>query len=239
MNEFECAARGSAKRAVIVLFVVAECAVYLALQFFFTPLLRYATVLIPFALSLFSLRRGGEALIPLALMTTMAADYFFVLCVPPRKTVAVLLFIIVQTLYCLRIHRELPLRAKGFLLAARGALGAGILLFSIRVGMRSFLLIAAALYFPNLLANAIEGVLVDRREPIVFGLILFLLCDLCVGLSYLFETGLFVPNESLEMGVLCKRIAWAFYPPSQLLISLTAFVGSRNEISDAGSFCAE
>lgn len=167
--------------------------------------IKYGGILLCLLYALLCALRGGDRLVLPALLFTTGADWF--LLVKGRHLeLGVILFLVVQTLYLLRLRRQgagscLWLRAALALLA-----GAAVALCR----MISPLNLLAALYFSQLLSNMILAWFA-RRRLFAAGLTLFVCCDVCVGL---YNLGVAVSLTGVGM--------WLFYLPSQVLIVLSA-----------------
>lgn len=151
-------------------------------------------------------------LVAAALCFTAAADWFL-LVRDEHYLAGVGLFLIVQGLYALRIHR---LRGTvSPLLFLRGTLlllcGAGELMEPSLLSLW-----AALFYFSNLCVNTVEAfALGPSRRGFAVGLLLFVCCDLCVGA---WNVSLFLPPA---LGEFARVGMWLFYLPSQVLIVLS------------------
>ena len=174
---------------------------------------KYAGILLCLAFACLEATRGGDKLIPPALACTALAD-LFLLVLNRHYLLGVAIFLVVQTLYLLRLRRAgtdsaLWLRSGLALLLALGVYW---------LGMASPLNLLVCLYFSQLLSNACLAWSVKGRSGRLFalGLTLFVGCDLCVGLFNL--SGL-VPDPLYQFA----RVGmWLFYLPSQVLIALSA-----------------
>lgn len=181
--------------------------------------LKYGGILLCFLWTLGAAANRDGIRTAAALAFTLLAD-LFLLVLDRWYLAGVSAFCVVQLLYLARIHRagkrslavQLLLRAilAGILLAAAAILGAltpltGVTLF----------------YFSQLLSNAVAALSLGWRGRIfALGLVLFIGCDLCVGLRNL-SAALpgavsFSPLPFVQIGM------WLFYLPSQVLISLSA-----------------
>ncbi len=162
-----------------------------------TIVLKYAGILLCVLFSIVSAYRGGEKLLPFALLFTAAADWF----------------LLVQSIYLFYLYREtgklwLPVRAA-FLPLVVVLLGV--------TGLFSPENLEAGFYFSLILVNMSLSWTRKGRRARLFsaGLSLFVLCDLCVGLhnlSWLIPDGL---AAFTRIGM------WLFYLPSQVLITLS------------------
>ena len=178
---------------------------------------KYLAIALCLAMALTALRRPAGRLMAAALALTLLADTFLLLldvCYP----VGVACFCGVQALYLVRIRRAggwpaplcLVLRCG---LAAAGLIGAGAL------GLLDPLTALALVYFSQLLCNGLESLFLRPRGAGVrlfsAGLLLFLGCDLCVGLHNL---PLPIPTALTSFAAVGM---WLFYLPSQVLLTLS------------------
>ena len=172
--------------------------------------IKYASIVLCLGFSAFLSARGGEKLVTAAMGFTLAADTFLLL-LDTAYVAGVALFCAVQALYFVRIYRLngrrawLPARLA-LLLAATAALW--------MADMLSPLNLLAALYFTAFVCNAAQSLSV-KNAPFSVGLMLFLCCDICVGVHNapeLFPAGLV---SFTDIGM------WLFYLPSQVLITLS------------------
>ena len=185
--------------------------------------LKYAGVLLCLAFALSRLRRGylHSALTAAALAFTVVAD-LFLLVLDRWYLAGVLVFWVVQGLWLTRIRL-----AGGWplprCLAVRLGLPAAALAVLYALNALLPLNIAAAIYFSQLLANAAESrTLIPARtwgRTLHLGLVLFIGCDVCVGLhNVTAAAGLALP---LWLGQAAALGMWLFYLPSQVLLALS------------------
>ena len=207
-------------RNTLLLFLLPECVLYtvflamaLAGHGALSICVKYAGILLCLAFACLAAARGGDRLIPFALACTALAD-LFLLVLNRYYPLGVAIFLVVQTLYLLRLRRDgadsaLWLRAGLALILALAVYG---------LGMLSPLNLLVCLYFSQLLSNTCLAWTVKGRFQRLFalGLTLFVGCDVCVGLFNL--SGL-VPDALYQFA----RVGmWLFYLPSQVLIALSA-----------------
>ena len=173
---------------------------------------KYAGVLLCLAFSLLCALRGGDRLVPAALALTACADWFL-LVRNDHYAAGIALFLCVQTVYFVRLRRAGA--DSGYVLRSGLALGAGLAAYALN--MASPVNLLAALYFSQLLSNAVLAWRLrgSRWRRFALGLTLFVGCDVCVGL---FNARL--PNLALYF--LAGVGMWLFYLPSQVLIALSA-----------------
>jgi len=174
--------------------------------------IKYAGVLLCLGFSLLCAARGGDRLTAPALAITAGADWFL-LVRNDHYALGILLFLCVQTVYFIRLRLAGTVRA--YFLRSGLALGAGLAVYA--AGMASPVNLLAALYFSQLLSNAVLAWTLEGKRWRLFalGLALFVGCDTCVGLfNALPGSSPLYPAVSVGM--------WLFYLPSQVLIALSA-----------------
>lgn len=209
-------------RRAVAAFLLAEAAVYaafLTIDLAGTPgpgvALKYAGILLCLIFSLCSARRGGDRTVFPALLLTAGAD-LLLLVMQRAYPLGVLLFLVVQSLYLIRLR--LASRRVWWLLRAGTPLLLGAALFGL--GAAEPLPLLAALYFSQLTVNTLIAWTLHGRRWRLFalGLTLFACCDVCVGL---FNAPAFLPVPAPLYGF--ARVGmWLFYLPSQILIVLSA-----------------
>ncbi len=198
--------------AITAAFIIIEAALYaifltldLTGRSGHTIWLKYGGILLCLLYALLCALRGGDRLVFPALLFTAGADWFL-LVRGDHLILGVALFLVVQTLYLIRLRRmgsqsHYWLRSMLVLL-----LGVAVFAFS----LVSWLNLLVALYFSQLLSNAILA-WSARKWLFAVGLTLFVCCDICVGM---FNLGILYSFASVGM--------WLFYLPSQVLIVLSA-----------------
>lgn len=184
--------------------------------------LKYCAILLCLVLVWTRTASGGERLVFFALLLTATAD-FFLLVLGQYLICGLLLFICVQALYAWRIHLD---TATTGLLRCIVPL---VVWFSLwRMELMSMEYLLAGLYFPQLVCNAVLAWRLPSPWGRLFalGLILFVGCDVCVGLWNL-------PGIPEAVEQLAGYGMWLFYLPSQVLIVLSARTASvQREMSE-------
>ena len=190
---------------------------------------KYTAVCLCCLTALLGAKTSDGRLVALALCFTLGADWFL-LVRNDHYTLGVCLFIVVQLLYAYRLYLlrgnqasvpGLRLRIALLLILLSVATLVTVVLYSWRDGppRRSvvqtlwscFSLILPLFYFVNLCVNAAEAFALGRPcRSFAWGLLLFVLCDVCVG--------------AFNLGLLTSFTwwgSWLFYLPSQVLIVLS------------------
>lgn len=208
-------------------FLCTEAAVYVAFLFLdltgtgivWSTALKYASVLLCFALACFRARNTDGRLVCAALGFTLLAD-LFLLVLNRWYLAGVCVFCVVQGLYLVRLLRLRDGRVW-FRLLLRALLALAALIAVTALGALEPLTAVTALYFSQLVANGVESLILGRRYALFsVGLLLFICCDLCVGLQNL--SG-FLPVEGWGWLFQFARVGmWLFYLPSQVLIALSS-----------------
>ena len=213
----------------VLLFVLTECILYVSFLVLdltsssglLSTILKYCSILLCFFFGLMYGKTKDRILVISALGLTAAADVFL-LVLDTNYPAGVLCFCGVQMLYYCRL-----LRAGGFaflpFLPVRFLLTGCMFVFLGILHTWNLLTAAGVFYFTQLLFNAAESLAVRRinlqHRLFSAGLILFLCCDICVGLFNLSPAAPFsVPEPVLSFA---QNGVWFFYLPSQVLITLS------------------
>ena len=175
--------------------------------------LKYCSIVLCAALSLYGAAKGGEVLTAAALTLTLAADTFLLL-LNRWYILGVLLFCGVQGLY----FQKIVLKNGGrSLWLPRLILSLGALVLLARLDLFDPLNALSLIYFSTFLCNTLQSFTLKGPRSRLFslGLTLFLCCDLCVGAFN--QPGLVPPAlfAAAQVGM------WLFYLPGQVLITLS------------------
>ncbi len=190
--------------------------------------LRFITVCLAClaAAVLLGLRRKKEQVFLLLTMDfTVAADVFLVL-MDRFYELAVGIFTAAQCLHGIRIQIGSGRKIWPSVIARLGLTLAGLLAAAL-LGQWSLLTAFGVVYAAELLMNTVDSALAVRKDRrfllSLIGFLLFIGCDLTVGLNGIGENW----GLSYEMRVLCSDLTWVFYIPSQVLIVLSASDGPK------------
>lgn len=161
-------------------------------------------------------------LIRLGLLFTLVADYFLVI-KDDAELEGVIAFLAVQLCYCAYLVIEEKRRnVRNLNIYTRVLLVTVLVILCIVVlgDLVDALSIVSVIYYANLVVNVAFAFLLGREKRIfAIGLVLFAMCDLCIGLDVLFDAYL----ESDALDIFFGRyfnLPWVFYQPSQTLIAL-------------------
>ncbi|MBR3805706.1 MAG: hypothetical protein IKJ13_02560 [Clostridia bacterium] len=175
--------------------------------------------------ALFSQRNGDYLLVQLGLVCTVLADVFLLILEPREQLIAMLFFSVTQICYFIRLflwdkkHRAAHLAVR--IMITLVALLTTCLVLGDRTDQLS---LVSLFYFANLTVNAVWA-FIEFKTSRLFGpgLVLFLLCDICVGLSVMSADYIPVAEGSLLYFLINPgfNLAWVFYIPAQVLIALS------------------
>lgn len=186
----------------------------------YSVILKYICIIIFFLVSLLIDKRQNAKstlLLRIALFFTLCADTC--LLILKYYKLGIILFSIVQITYIIR-HVYISKINKNLLLIPLAC----IFILSVLLNRIRSLEIDIQLFNLSIIYGIIliTSVLVAQKNSriIALGMLLFLLCDLCVGLSYIFNAyPATIFNISAEY--LLKTLIWIFYLPSQFLLTLS------------------
>lgn len=218
------------KFCVILFFLIAETIIYVLFMARDiagtqgTTAIKYAGILLCLAMAAAQTAFAGHdgLLIAAALLFTAVSD-IFILVLNDYYEIGLCTFIAVQTAYYARIYLtngKNPLPS----LAVRAGLAAAVMVALAATASLEPLTALVAVYFTGLLVNAVESAFLIKlsKRYILFalGLLLFIGCDICVGI-YNFGPvlGISLPPALLNFAAVAM---WGFYLPSQVLIVLSA-----------------
>lgn len=161
-------------------------------------------------------------LIRLGILFTLVADYFLVLA-DDAQLEGVIAFVAVQMCYFAYLFiREKRKKIRVLNAASRAVLSAVLVAaaFIVLGEDTDPLAVVSVLYYGNLVANAVFAFVLGREERIfAIGLVLFAMCDLCIGLEVLCSSYLDSSVMDFAYGAYLN-LPWVFYQPSQVLIGL-------------------
>lgn len=168
-----------------------------------------------------------------ALLTTVCADYFLVICEPDQKLLAMIFFSVTQICYFVYVYLETESsKTKIIHIATRVTLLSAMALITACVLGESLdpLSMVSVLYFTNLFLNIVFSFFTARVNLFFsVGLICFILCDTLVGMSML--DGYFSVSEGSFFYMLAHppfNAVWFFYLPAQTLLALSAGFDNRD-----------
>ena len=180
----------------------------------------FGSILLCFLFSLLHYKQGNRWIL-LALAFTVTADFFLVVLSPAKQLWGMICFLCVQTVYAVMLTNERSFRP--FLFVRIAAIGVALLSVFLVLGENTDILAVISLaYYATLILNIVHAFLIYRRRIFAVALLLFLLCDTVVGLQVAAGGYLPISEGSFLHQILFSgfNLAWFFYLPSQVLISL-------------------
>lgn len=185
-----------------------------------------------FALSFFRIKLDYLFTI-LALLSTVVADVFLVLCNPLNQLAGMVAFLFAQTFYAIKLTiAKQKLLTRIILLSVRLLLTITVIILTVIVLKDSCdaLAIISVVYYVNLALNAVYA-FICHKYLFAVGLVLFALCDICIGLQVMAGGYLPIPSDSFIMKILYPgfNLPWVFYLPSQVVIALSVFFNRKTQ----------
>ena len=215
------------KQTILTLcFLSIECILYALLLFTGGKLEIYSSYLSIVLCFLFSLLRGRKhnPLITAGLACTLGADFFLVLYSPRQQLWGMVFFLAAQTMYAISVH--ISQRNKYYLIVRIALIVLVETIAAIILKDKLDLLaVISVCYYVNLIMNMVTAFSLFRKNPLLaIGLVFFILCDTVIGLQVASEGYLPIGENSLLHRILFVdfNLAWVFYLPSQVLISLSS-----------------
>ena len=189
----------------------------------------YIAIVLVAILAFLTLRR--ESLchpIRIGILFTLVADYFLVL--NDKLLCGVLAFTVVQLAYFAylwMVDKRTGVRRANAISRAALSLVLVAVTFAVLGSNTDALAIASVIYYANLLVNVIFAFLLGNRDRMfAIGLVLFAMCDLCIGLEVLFSS--YLDSSALAFFYGARiNLPWIFYQPSQALIALHLYKKDR------------
>ena len=189
--------------------------------------LRYTAVILACIFCAFLAEKSLSFLFTqIALLCTVGADFFLVYLDEIRQLPAMIFFSAVQMAYFLRLYYEDGNKTRRKIHAiVRAAVSIAIIIVTVCIlgNDADAVALVSMFYYSNLALNAIFAFIVFKKNPIfAIGLLLFIFCDTVIGLS-LIDTYLPLAEDSFIYKIIYPGfdLAWAFYLPSQALLSIS------------------
>ena len=213
--------------AIFVIYIIVCLALSILLQVWqkYSSLLCFSLIAFVFIFSAVNYKRSRTwLLITLGLTFTLCADYCLVLSSPTKQLLGTCFFLVVQTIYFVYIFlQEKRIIVRRIHVIARLVLIVISVVACILVlkEKTNALAIVSIIYYANLITNLIFA-FIDRNWFFGIALTLFALCDVCVGLTVLSNSYLQFESSSIlyKLAYPNVNLAWIFYSPSQIMISI-------------------
>ncbi|MDE6850143.1 MAG: lysoplasmalogenase [Clostridia bacterium] len=183
--------------------------------------IKYAGILLCLAVTaaMIYFNRDHDSLIAVAAMLFTAISDLFILVLDDYFEIGLATFIVAHSFYLYRLYLG---RAKKIWLTVVVRAAVTGIMIGICCGLFSadLLVIEACIYLVLLVGNCIEALIMCNRglKNILFaiGLMLFLGCDICVGLKHGSMIGVHLSQSVYNF---VEFMIWVFYLPSQVLIT--------------------
>ena len=226
------------KKVFLILVLLVELFLYtLFLYFDFNDInieisnwLKYVGIIICFLASLIPIFSKNSAktqyFIPFSLFFTLVSDYFLLINTDKNLYIfGVVIFIIVQLSYFIYIETLKKNKTSFLISLIFRIILSSILIIVLSIIRFDLLSIVSACYFVELLMNFITSLSLIKINKyfLIFsiGLLLFIGCDISVGLTNLDLFEGHIKN-------LVSNLMWIFYLPSQVLISFSNYINFKN-----------
>lgn len=222
------------KRYIWPIFLITEFILYIFILFSSGTLLAvtsFSAIVLCFLYSLMNINKEN-GFINIALFNTVLADFCLVVMNPINRTLGMIFFVIVQTLYSIKLLKK----SKSLLFLG---LRIGLILiiecltFVILKDKIDLLAIISVMYYALLIINIVESFMNFKEDKLFsIGLVLFIMCDTIIGLQTLDSMYIRLGEDNIIYKILyCGfNLSWLFYLPSQVLISLSTYRRIENEI---------
>ena len=200
--------------------------------------LKYTGVLICLAVAAAMIYFYGKdaAVLTGAILFTVISD-LFILVIDSYYEIGVTTFFIAQLFYLYRLYADRLKKIYITLIARAVLIAITVTVLGVCVGL-NYLLVIVSIYFVMLVANCADAFILCRGgcKNLLFaiGLLLFVCCDICVGLhNFGSALGVALPKGLI---LFAQYAIWIFYLPSQVMIvcsvnkgGLKLGKGERNE----------
>lgn len=196
----------------------------------------FASIVTAFLFGILHLRPTRKTVfLNCGLLFTVCADFFLVLYRPQNQIAGMVFFSFAQLSYFLFLFLSSnDEKQKRLHVTLRLALIALIEIVTLIVlkEKTDFLSVISVFYFANLAINIVFA-FVQKQKFLLFaiGLTLFILCDICVGLSVADGVYFTVPTFLHFLVYPPFDLIWFFYLPSQTLIGLFLAIQNQKGVS--------
>ena len=176
--------------------------------------------------TVFAERSRAYLFTQLALVCTVCADYFLIITPERQQLPAMIFFSVAQLSYFMRLYiydENKPRRVWHVASRAAVSVLAVILTFAVLGSSADAVAVISMFYYANLIINIIFAFAEFRKNSIfAIGLLLFAFCDALIGFAFL-DGYLAIPADSVIYKIVYPGfdLAWAFYLPSQALLSVS------------------
>ena len=186
----------------------------------------FGAIILACLFCLVSMEKSYEyAATQIALVCTVCADYFLVWSSHIVQLPAMAFFLVAQLAYATRLYLLAEKRERVIAIISRAALSIIIVIVTavvLKDGIDA-LSVVSMLYYVNLILNAVLAFASFKsRKLLAIGFLLFIWCDTVIGLDMI-NAYLPIPEDAYLYKIIRPgfNLAWVFYLPSQVLLSLS------------------
>ena len=195
--------------------------VYYASRFFdvtfnFDPFtLLFSFIILNFLQSFLNYKswKKGNIIARFALLFTLIADYFMTY-LGTNYEISICFFILVQLSYFILINYLNKCKYLNIMIMSYLIIVGTLILVGLKLNLIDLLALIAVIYISISIINIIYLIILRKRNIFyvcfLIGLVLFLLCDISIGIMNL------ATNE--QVAVFFDKIIWVFYGPSQIVL---------------------
>ena len=183
----------------------------------------FSSIVICFVHALIHVKQGDKLLIA-GLACTVMADLCLVVWSPVQRLWGMVFFLAAQSLYAIRLHRQIRSNALLIIRISLTVVALAVTMIVLKDATDALALVSLC-YYANLIMNIVTAFTRFRDNKLLsIGFVLFLLCDTVIGLQVACGGYLPIEDGSLLHQIIFMpfNLAWFFYLPSQVLISLSA-----------------
>ena len=183
----------------------------------------FSSIVICFVHALIHVKQGDKLLIA-GLGCTVMADLCLVVLSPVQRLWGMVFFLAAQSLYAIRLHRQIRSNVLLIIRISLTVIALAVTMIVLKDATDALALVSLC-YYANLIMNIVTAFADFRSNKLLsIGFVLFLLCDTVIGLQVACGGYLPIEDGSLLHQIIFMpfNLAWFFYLPSQVLISLSA-----------------
>lgn len=159
----------------------------------------------------------GHILFRFAFLFTLCADYLMTY-LGTYYELSIIFFFFAQLSYFLFINYNFKCQYLKSSIIIYGSLVISLVIVALILKLINLLTIIAIIYFSLSLTNIVYLIRIKNKGLInylfLLGLVLFLLCDTCIGLQN-------VGISNVKVTDILSDLVWIFYAPSQMVLVLT------------------
>lgn len=223
MNKFKL----TPKTLILAAFILVETVIYIVFNILSAkqpedPIeLKYAGILLCLAVTatMVYFNRDVDSVIAVAAMVFTAVSDLFILVLDDYYEIGLATFITAHALYLYRLYHG-RVKRIWLTIAVRAVVAAIIIGVCCGLFGANLLIIEASIYIVLLFGNCVESLIMCNRGTknilLAIGFLLFLGCDICVGLKQGHVVGV---DLSRKVADFVQFMIWVFYLPSQVLIT--------------------